>query len=166
MTCWEIPEAVVPAEAGHHPAVLPLAEDPHREVRLAVDPVQAAMSEVLAAVAILVDPVVETGIAMTVDQPEVLTTDLPASKARVSDVVEADRLRTDPTAIATTGAHEVRIGATKSRFESRSGSKHGTKTEYVKHADTEKDITTIAMHGATRTSGTDTIASATIPETA
>ena len=88
MTCWEIPEAVVPAEADHHPAVLPLAEDPHREVRLAVDPVQAAMSEVLAAVAILVDPVVETGIAMTADQPEVLTTDLPASKVRASDVAE------------------------------------------------------------------------------
>jgi hypothetical protein len=88
MTYWAIPVAVVPAGADHHPVVLPREEDPHRAVRLAEAPVLAAVSGVLAAVAILVDPVVETGIAMTVDQPEVLTTDLPASKARVSDVAE------------------------------------------------------------------------------
>ena len=88
MTYWAIPVAVVPAGADHHPVVLPREEDPHRADRLAVDPVLVAMSGVPVAVAIPVDPVVEIGIAMTADQPEVLTTDLPASKAQASDVVE------------------------------------------------------------------------------
>ena len=88
MTCWAIPVAVVPAEADHHLVVLLLVAVHPPVVRLAEDPVLVAMSGVPVAVVIPVDPVVEIGIAMTADQPEVLTTDLPGSKARVSDVAE------------------------------------------------------------------------------
>lgn len=166
MTYWAIPVAVVPAEADHHLVGLLLVAVHRQVVRLAEDPVLVAMSGVPVAVVIPVDPVVETGIGKTEVQREVLTTDLPASKARANDAGEADQSLTDLIAIATTGAHEVRIGATRSRFGGRSGSKRGTKIGFVRHADTEKDITTIAMLGATRTSGTDTTGLATIPETA
>ena len=88
MTYWAIPVAVVPAGADHHPVVLPREEDPHRADRLAVDPVLVAMSGVPVAVAILVDQVAETEIGKTEVQREVLTTDLLASKVRVSDVAE------------------------------------------------------------------------------
>jgi hypothetical protein len=88
MTCWAIPVAVDPAEADHHLVVLLLEEDRHREVRRAEDPVLAAMSGVPVAVAIPADQVAEIGIVKTEDQREVLTTDLPASKVRASDVAE------------------------------------------------------------------------------
>jgi hypothetical protein len=88
MTYWAIPVAVVPAGADHHPVVLPREEDPHRAVRLAEAPVLAAVSGVLAAVAILVDQVAETEIGKKEVQREVLTTDLPGSKARANDVAE------------------------------------------------------------------------------
>ena len=88
MTYWAIPVAVVPAEADHHLVVLLLEEDRHREVRRAEDPVLAAMSGVPVAVAILVDQVAETEIGKKEVQREVLTTDLPGSKARANDVAE------------------------------------------------------------------------------
>lgn len=88
MTYWAIPVAEDPAEADHHLVVLPLVAVHRPEVRRAEDPVLAAMSGVPVAVAILVDPVAETEIGKKEVQREVLTTDLPASKVRASDVAE------------------------------------------------------------------------------